>query len=144
MQKWHQIYIIVKKIKANVVKSANVKSSRSTSTKTKSKAPTVVNPNGDYRSCGLDGKATTDTDYSHPDHHPDLPIPHAHDWSWNGDTPSRGPAYDPNVSKIIVDTTITVGSAYLLYSGIRMLPSLIPTFWWTIPANIATPQKEGC
>jgi RHS repeat-associated protein len=29
--------------------------------------------------------------------------------------------------------------AYLLYRGIRMLPSLLPPLWWTIPANAAIP-----
>lgn len=32
-----------------------------------------------------------------------------------------------------------VGGGYVIYRGVRMLPSLVPTLWWTIPANVATP-----
>ena len=28
-----------------------------------------------------DGRAKKDTDYGHPEHHPDLPSPHYHDWN---------------------------------------------------------------
>jgi len=31
------------------------------------------------------------------------------------------------------------GGIYLLYRGIRILPSMLPPLWWTIPANVATP-----
>lgn len=45
------------------------------------------------RDYGPDEKAKRDTDYGHPEHHPDLPSPHYHDWTWDGDIPQRGPAY---------------------------------------------------
>jgi len=32
-----------------------------------------------------------------------------------------------------------LGAGYFLYRGGRMLPSLLPPFWWTIPANAAIP-----
>ncbi len=109
---------------------------------------TVQKLNGDYRSYGPDGRATTDKDYSHPERHPDLPVPHEHDWTWNGDKPIRGKAHAPNdsdtsnksdTSKIVIGTVATVGAGYIVYRGIRMLPSLLPPFWWTIPINVATP-----
>jgi hypothetical protein len=41
------------------------------------------------------------------------------------------------------DMAITVGGSavvlYGLYRGIRLLPSLLPPFWWTIPVNLVTP-----
>jgi len=30
-------------------------------------------------------------------------------------------------------------AGYAIYRGLRMLPSLAPPLWWTIPANIVTP-----
>ena len=33
----------------------------------------------------------------------------------------------------------TMGAGYLVYRGIRMLPSLFPPLWPTIPANAAVP-----
>lgn len=41
--------------------------------------------------------------------------------------------------KNIVKGAVAVGSGYLLYRGIRMLPSLFPPFWPTIPANAIIP-----
>ncbi|QEY26166.1 hypothetical protein [Neisseria zalophi] len=32
-----------------------------------------------------------------------------------------------------------VGIGYLIYRGLRMIPSLLPPLWWTIPANAVTP-----
>jgi len=29
--------------------------------------------------------------------------------------------------------------SYLLYRGLRTLPSLIPPLWWSLPVNLATP-----
>ncbi|WP_157687495.1 hypothetical protein [Burkholderia lata] len=31
------------------------------------------------------------------------------------------------------------GAAYAAYRVIRLLPSLLPAAWWTIPANLAAP-----
>lgn len=38
---------------------------------------------------------------------------------------------------------VTAGSGYLIYRGIRLLPSLFPALWWTLPANLTTPQPEN-
>jgi len=95
-----------------------------------------------YVACGPDGRALKDIDKSHPQNHPDLKNPHEHDWTWdeNGKA-KRGPAH--NFADAMVEAGITtgiaVGTGYFIYRGIRMLPSLIPVLWWTIPANAITP-----
>ncbi|NTU86077.1 MAG: Rhs family protein, partial [Chloroflexales bacterium] len=33
----------------------------------------------------------------------------------------------------------TVGVGYLIYRGVRMIPSLFPPLWPTIPLNLAVP-----
>jgi len=33
----------------------------------------------------------------------------------------------------------TMAGAYLIYRGFRMLPSMLPPLWWTIPANVTVP-----
>ena len=41
------------------------------------------------------GRAKKDTHYGHPDHHPELKIPHFHDWKWDGNIPHKdGDPYD--------------------------------------------------
>jgi len=75
------------------------------------------------------------TEYNHTDDGTHK-FPHNHDWEWDGDKCKRGPAYNfRNLGKGI---GIGVGG-YVLYRGIRMIPSLFPALWWTIPANAATP-----
>lgn len=81
---------------------------------------TVPKPNGDLRVYGPDGKALKDIDYSHPWHHPELGNPHNHDWKWNGDNASRGPAYDPN--QIVWDT----GSSSNIYFIPMPMPMPVP------------------
>lgn len=44
-----------------------------------------------------------------------------------------------NVGKGLVVTGGTAAVGYVAYRGLRMLPSLVPALWWTIPANIAIP-----
>ncbi|MFJ1214043.1 RHS repeat-associated core domain-containing protein [Burkholderia pyrrocinia] len=39
----------------------------------------------------------------------------------------------------VVKTAAGVGAAYAAYRAIRMIPSLVPPLWWTIPANAMTP-----
>ena len=68
----------------------------------------------------------------------------------NGEEHSRTPKGNrgPRVSRSEINKNIGKGLAivggsatagYLLYRGVRMLPSLVPAMWWSIPANIATP-----
>lgn len=51
--------------------------------------------------------------------------------------PQRGQAH--NFTKAVIEATATMGAGYLIYRGVRMLSSLLPTFWWTILINAATP-----
>lgn len=101
---------------------------------------TVTKPNGDIRVYGPDGKALKDIDYSHPQKHPELENPHEHDWDWSNTKKPRGDAH--NFGNIGVGIGVGVGvgiGGYAIYRGIRMLPSLLPPLWWTIPANVTIP-----
>ena len=40
-----------------------------------------------------------------------------------------------NAAKVVAG----VGIGYLIYRGIRLLPSLLPPLWWTLPYNAVTP-----
>ena len=102
---------------------------------------TVKKPNGDTRAYGPDGRATKDTDYSHPSRHPELKNPHEHDWEWdNNGVPNRGKAHNFENIGVALGTGVGIGfGGYLLYRGIRMIPSLFPALWWTIPANVVAP-----
>lgn len=100
-------------------------------------------PNGNERYYGPDGKATKDIDWSHPEHHPELDNPHQHDWVWGEDgKPKRGPAKNVDAeeaAEAIVGTAAIAGALYVTYRIIRMIPSLHPGLWWTIPLNASTP-----
>jgi len=41
--------------------------------------------------------------------------------------------------RALVGGAAAVGAGYLIYRGVRMVPSLLPPLWWTIPANAAVP-----
>jgi hypothetical protein len=51
----------------------------------------------------------------------------------------KGCEVKDNTTKIVVVGAGAVVAGYLIYRGIRMLPSLLPPLWWTIPANAAIP-----
>ena len=89
---------------------------------------------------GPDGLAVKDkhyTDHGNPKKHPK--VPHEHDWGFNENGKwAPGRWYADNSVKLNVSIGV-VGGTYLIYRGIRMIPSLVPPLWWTIPANIATP-----
>ena len=44
-----------------------------------------------------------------------------------------------NAEEVGVWTISLLGAGYLAYRVIRMIPSLLPPFWWTIPINAGTP-----
>lgn len=44
-----------------------------------------------------------------------------------------------NVGKGLAVVGGTAAVGYAAYRGLRMLPSLAPPLWWTIPANIVVP-----
>ena len=95
----------------------------------------VKTPDGKIeREYGPDGRAKTDkhnTDHGHPKNHP---VPHKHEWDW------RDPEHpDPGPPQALIVGAAAAGTAYLIYRGIRMLPSLLPPLWPTIPANVVLP-----
>ena len=68
------------------------------------------------------------------------------------DRNDRAPEYEPiktlerktEEELIIIGQTVstvvaTAGIGYFAYRALRLLPSLIPALWFTIPANLATP-----
>ncbi|MCD2349063.1 hypothetical protein LQK79_20625, partial [Clostridium guangxiense] len=89
---------------------------------------------------GEDGRVVKDrhyTNHGNPKLHPK--VPHDHDWGYdeNGNwTP--GPWYSTAINNIKISIGVA-GGTYLLYRGIRMIPSLAPPLWWTIPANAVAP-----
>ncbi|MEZ8140842.1 DUF4157 domain-containing protein [Enterovibrio sp. FF113] len=48
------------------------------------------------------------------------------------------PDLRPAVKPVLVGAA-AVGLGYLIYRGVRMIPSLAPPLWWTIPGNLAVP-----
>lgn len=50
--------------------------------------------------------------------------------------------YEIDAEKVIAATATTaavVTAGYVTYRVIRMIPSLFPPLWWTIPGNLAIP-----
>lgn len=41
--------------------------------------------------------------------------------------------------KKVATVVVVGGTAYIIYRCVRMVPSLLPPFWGTIPVNIITP-----
>lgn len=44
-----------------------------------------------------------------------------------------------NIGKGLATVGASAAAGYIIYRGVRILPSLVPPLWWTIPANIAVP-----
>ena len=97
---------------------------------------------------GPDGRAVKDEDYSDHGNPAVHPNPHDHSWDWTKapkDRRSKDPQpHNPwTVAPITQETAkkaaVAAAGGYVLYRGIRMLPSLIPSLWWTIPENIIIP-----
>ncbi|WP_158523392.1 RHS repeat-associated core domain-containing protein [Clostridium taeniosporum] len=89
---------------------------------------------------GPDGRASKDkhyTDHGNPKRH--SKVPHEHDWGYNKNGKwATGPWYSDIGTKAKVSIGVA-GGTYLIYRGLRMIPSFAPPLWWTIPANIVTP-----
>lgn len=143
----------VRKSNSNSSKSV-MKSSKSPSiSRPSSGEPFGVSdiPNGDVRIFGPKGDLANakDFDESHPWRHPDLKIPHVHDWDEFGvrqDPRNPSPEeeewwndHKKELGKAVAVGGVTIGAGYLIYRGVRMLPSLTPWTFWTIPYNLVTP-----
>ena len=103
---------------------------------------TLYNPDGSIKQerwYGSDGKATRDRDYNHPGNK--HTFPHDHKWE-NG---KRGDPISPpdvdteTIAKAAAGGIAAAGIGYLIYRGVRMLPSLFPPLWPTLPLNAACP-----
>lgn len=68
------------------------------------------------------------------------PPPNALEWV-DKKLPAPAPAPEEGLSTTqkVVAGAGAVGAGYLIYRGIRMIPSLFPALWWTAPANLAAP-----
>lgn len=71
------------------------------------------------------------------------PPPEALEWATKPvPTADPKPAPDGNANRVLEDVVgfgVAVGIGYVIYRGIRMIPSFAPPLWWTIPLNLATP-----
>lgn len=57
-------------------------------------------------------------------------------------TPAPAPSSGPSAGDVAKGVAVTgagIGLGYLIYRGVRMIPSLVPPLWPTIPANLAVP-----
>jgi RHS repeat-associated protein len=54
--------------------------------------------------------------------------------------PAPQPKWKPSPKvEAAASVAAAAGAAYLVYRGVRMIPSLAPPLWWTIPLNAAVP-----
>jgi hypothetical protein len=73
------------------------------------------------------------------------PPPGAWDWATRevpvaDPKPVQPPAVDvKRVAEAAAKTGATIGAGYVAYRIIRMIPSLFPPLWWTIPENAVIP-----
>ena len=99
----------------------------------------VRNPDGSETGTRIDGGHKPST---HPD--PRAQGPHAHVPGVTNPDGTPWLPVKPEPVPILTSRQITggvaiIGTGYLIYRGVRMLPSLTPWTFWTIPANLATP-----
>lgn len=96
------------------------------------------------REYGPDGKAKRDTDYGHPEHHPDLPSPHYHDWTWDGDIPHRGSAYGITGNNIdYVSMALGVGLVICSVGGVILLVSDDASLVGVLDNTLIAPVSQG-
>lgn len=46
---------------------------------------------------------------------------------------------NPDFAKKLFAAGAAVGTGYVIYRGVRMLPSMLPPLWWTVPGNLIIP-----
>jgi len=71
----------------------------------------------------------------------DRPLPTAAEWEVNNPPAVPFETDDSGLSagEVAAGAAVGVGALYIGWRMIRMLPSLAPPLWWTIPANLAAP-----
>jgi len=67
------------------------------------------------------------------------PLPTLSQWEANNPNAAPYTGLTGSVAGDVATGAAAVGAGYLIYRGIRMLPSLFPPLWWTIPGNAAIP-----
>jgi RHS repeat-associated protein len=89
----------------------------------------IEGPNGQIRDYGPDGRAKTDFDFGHPQHHPDLESPHAHDWDCPSGKPQRGPGRNvgPNEVPPAVQRAAAGAAAGIT---VWVVLDIVAEFWW--------------
>ena len=61
-------------------------------------------------------------------------------WDWDAKEKNYKKMHSDSGSfAIIGESLAAAGTIYIVYKILRMLPSLVPALWWTIPINAATP-----
>lgn len=61
-------------------------------------------------------------------------------WDWDRNVQKyESFSHDNQYLSYAAGAAVGVGVSYLAYRGIRMLPSLMPPLWGTIPANVVMP-----
>jgi hypothetical protein len=103
----------------------------------------ILNPDGTLKQrrwYGPDGLPFLDRDYNHSGKGHEFP--HDHAWE-NGQrqpgVPSQKPQDDKETAKIVIGGVAVAGTGYIVYRVVRMIPSLFPPLWPTIPANALCP-----
>jgi len=69
------------------------------------------------------------------------PLPTKAEWDANNPPVVPFETDDSGLSagEVAAGVAVSVGALYIGWRVIRMLPSLAPPLWWTIPANVAIP-----
>lgn len=58
----------------------------------------------------------------------------------NGEEPTSDKGKEAEeIAKKAAVAAVAAAGGYVIYRGIRMLPSLLPPLWWTIPGNVVIP-----
>lgn len=109
------------------------------STKAHNKEGWIDNPNKRKGSEDRQKSGDRERNVGHPNGEEHSRVPKGSGGSAKG---SNGPLRSDTLEglgRAVLGGIAAAGAGYLIYRGLRMLPSLLPPLWWTIPANLAMP-----